>query len=113
MLHAMKQAGVTEIYRLGGVYGVAALGLGTETVQRVEKIVGPGNAYVTAAKKLLYGRVAIDMVAGPSEILVIADREADPRFVAGGPAEPGRTRFRSRTGGAGDHRSRDDRPRGG
>lgn len=82
VLHAMKQAGVTEIYRLGGVYGVAALGLGTETVQRVEKIVGPGNAYVTAAKKLLYGRVAIDMVAGPSEILVIADREADPRFVA-------------------------------
>ncbi len=82
VLYAMKLAGVTEIYRLGGVYGVAALACGTGTVARVEKIVGPGNAYVTAAKKLLYGRVAIDMVAGPSEILVIADKDADPEFIA-------------------------------
>ena len=82
VLYAMRKAGVTEVYRLGGVYGVAALALGTESVPKVEKIVGPGNAYVTAAKKLLYGEVAIDMVAGPSEILVIADGNANPAFVA-------------------------------
>ncbi len=81
-LYAMKQAGVTEIYRLGGVYGVAALALGTESIPRVEKLVGPGNAYVTAAKKLLYGEVGIDLVAGPSEILVLADESADPELVA-------------------------------
>ncbi|MBS5533206.1 histidinol dehydrogenase, partial [bacterium] len=82
VLYAMRKAGVTEIYRLGGVYGVAALALGTESIRKVEKLVGPGNAYVTAAKKLLYGKVAIDMVAGPSEILVIADAEANPEFIA-------------------------------
>ena len=81
-LYAMKVAGVTEVYRLGGVYGVAALALGTQTIKKVEKIVGPGNAYVTAAKKLLYGEVAIDLVAGPSEILVIADETANAEFVA-------------------------------
>jgi len=81
-LYAMKRAGVREIYRLGGVYGVAAMAIGTETIAPVEKIAGPGNAYVTAAKKLLFGEVSIDLVAGPSEILVIADRTADPRFVA-------------------------------
>lgn len=82
VLYAMKKAGVTEIYRLGGVYGIAALSCGTETVKKVEKIVGPGNAYVTAAKKLVYGKVAIDMVAGPSEILIVADKTANPDFVA-------------------------------
>jgi len=82
VLYAMKKAGVTEIYRLGGVYGIAALAYGTATVPKVEKIVGPGNAYVTAAKKLVYGAVALDMVAGPSEIMVIADDSADPEFVA-------------------------------
>ena len=81
-LYAMKLAGVTEIYRLGGVYGVAALALGTASIRRVDKIVGPGNAYVTAAKKLLYGEVGIDLVAGPSEILVLADDTADPELVA-------------------------------
>lgn len=81
-LYAMKAAGVTEIYRLGGVYAVAALALGTETIPRVDKVVGPGNAYVTAAKKLLYGEVGIDLVAGPSEILVLADETADPELVA-------------------------------
>ena len=81
-LYAMKAAGVTEIYRLGGVYGISALALGTESIERVQKIVGPGNAYVTAAKKLLYGEVGIDLVAGPSEILVLADETADPEFVA-------------------------------
>ena len=82
VMYAMLQAGVTEIWRLGGVYGVAALALGTESIRKVEKICGPGNAYVTAAKKLLYGEVGIDLVAGPSEILVIADKSADPDFVA-------------------------------
>ena len=82
VMYAMLQAGVTEVYRLGGVYGVAALAIGTESVRKVEKICGPGNAYVTAAKKLLYGEVGIDLVAGPSEILVIADENADPAFVA-------------------------------
>ena len=82
VLYAMLQAGVTQICRLGGVYGIAALALGTETIRRAEKICGPGNAYVTAAKKLLYGEVGIDLVAGPSEILVIADHTAEPRFIA-------------------------------
>ena len=82
VMYAMVQAGVTEIWRLGGVYGVAALAIGTESVRKVEKICGPGNAYVTAAKKLLYGEVGIDLVAGPSEVLVIAGKDADPRFVA-------------------------------
>ncbi|MBE6355688.1 MAG: histidinol dehydrogenase [Lentisphaerae bacterium] len=82
VMYAMLQAGVTEIWRLGGVYGVAALALGTQSIRKVEKICGPGNAYVTAAKKLLYGEVGIDLVAGPSEILVIADKSANPEFIA-------------------------------
>ena len=82
VMYAMLKAGVTEIWRLGGVYGVAALAVGTESVRKVEKICGPGNAYVTAAKKLLYGEVGIDLVAGPSEILVIADKNSNPDFVA-------------------------------
>ncbi len=82
VLFAMNLAGVTEIYRLGGVYGIAAMAYGTKTISPVEKIVGPGNAYVTAAKKLVYGQVAIDMVAGPSEIMVIADETARPDFIA-------------------------------
>lgn len=82
VLYAMKQAGVTEIYRLGGVYGVAALAYGTETIKKVDKIVGPGNQYVTAAKKMVYGEVAIDMVAGPSEIMIIADENSNPQFIA-------------------------------
>ena len=82
VLYAMSKAGVTEIYRLGGVYGIAAMAYGTGTVPKVDKIVGPGNAYVTAAKKLVYGAVAIDMVAGPSEIMIIADGECNPAFLA-------------------------------
>ncbi len=82
LIYAMKEAGATEIYRLGGVYGIGALAYGTETIKKVEKIVGPGNAYVTAAKKYVYGDVAIDMVAGPSEIMVIADNTNDPDFIA-------------------------------
>jgi histidinol dehydrogenase len=82
VLYAMRKAGVTEVYRLGGVYGIAALAYGTDTINKVEKIVGPGNAYVTAAKKLVYGEVALDMVAGPSEIMIIADESCNPEFIA-------------------------------
>lgn len=82
ILFAAKTAGATEIYRLGGVYGIGALAYGTKTVKPVQKIVGPGNAYVTAAKRQVYGQCALDMVAGPSEILVIADSSANPAFVA-------------------------------
>lgn len=82
ILVAAHLAGATEIYRLGGVYGVAAAALGTTTITKVDKIVGPGNAYVTAAKRQLYGLCAIDMVAGPSEILIMADETAKPKFIA-------------------------------
>lgn len=82
VLYAMKQAGVTDIYRLGGVYGIAAMAYGTQSIKKVQKIVGPGNAYVTAAKKLVYGEVAIDMVAGPSEIMIIADQSAKASHIA-------------------------------
>lgn len=81
-LAAAAQAGVWEIYRVGGAQAVAALAYGTETIPRVDKIVGPGNAYVTAAKKLVMGEVGIDMLAGPSEVLVLADESAHPAFVA-------------------------------
>lgn len=82
ILAAAAIAGVDEIYKIGGAQAVAALAYGTESVPRVDKIVGPGNAYVAEAKRLVYGQVAIDMIAGPSEILVIADCTADPVFVA-------------------------------
>jgi len=82
IVYAAITAGATEIYRLGGVYAIAALAYGTETVRPVEKIVGPGNAYVTAAKKQVYGTVALDLVAGPSEIMIIADQSASPAFIA-------------------------------
>lgn len=82
LVYAMYAAGATEIYRLGGVYGIAAFAYGTETIKKAEKIVGPGNAYVTAAKKFVYGDVAIDMVAGPSEIMIIADKMSNPDFIA-------------------------------
>ncbi|MBM3860989.1 MAG: histidinol dehydrogenase [Verrucomicrobia bacterium] len=82
LLYAIKMAGATEIYRVGGAQAIAAMALGTATIPRVLKIFGPGNAYVTAAKKLLYGQVAVDLLAGPSEILVLSDDTADPRFIA-------------------------------
>ena len=82
LLVAADIAGVTEIYRLGGVQAVAALAYGTKTIEKVDKIVGPGNIYVATAKRLLYGTVGIDMVAGPSELLVVADAEAKPAHVA-------------------------------
>ena len=81
-LYALKRAGATEIYKLGGAYAIGALAYGTETIRKADKIVGPGNAYVAAAKKIVYGRVAIDMVAGPSEIMVIADETTPCAFAA-------------------------------
>lgn len=81
--YAAYIAGVDEIYKIGGAQAIAALAYGTETIPSVDKIVGPGNIFVAAAKKLVYGKVAIDMIAGPSEILVIADEDANPAFVAG------------------------------
>ena len=82
ILAAAKIAGVDRILKVGGAQAIAALAYGTETVPRVDKIVGPGNAYVAEAKKQVFGRVSIDMIAGPSEILVVADSAANPRFVA-------------------------------
>ncbi|MGD1036244.1 MAG: histidinol dehydrogenase [Roseiarcus sp.] len=82
VLAAAKIAGVSEIYRLGGAQAIAALAYGTPSVEPVAKIVGPGNAYVAAAKRRVFGVVGIDMIAGPSEVVVLADSSADPRFVA-------------------------------
>ncbi|MDA1275104.1 MAG: histidinol dehydrogenase [Verrucomicrobia bacterium] len=82
LLFAVNISGATEIYRIGGAQAIAALALGTETIRPVRKIFGPGNAYVVAAKRLLFGRVAIDLLPGPSEVLVLADETAEPRFIA-------------------------------
>ncbi|MEM8541354.1 MAG: histidinol dehydrogenase, partial [Pseudomonadota bacterium] len=75
-------AGITEVYRVGGAQAVAALAFGTETIAPVAKIVGPGNAYVATAKRQVFGTVGIDMIAGPSEVLVVADKENDPDWIA-------------------------------
>jgi histidinol dehydrogenase len=82
LAYALELLGVQEVYRIGGAQAVAAMAYGTATVPRVDKIVGPGNAYVATAKKLLYGTVGIDSLAGPSEIVVLADATADPVYVA-------------------------------
>ncbi len=82
VLMAAKIAGVDEIYRIGGAQAVAALAYGTQTIAPVDKITGPGNAFVAAAKRRVFGKVGIDMIAGPSEILVIADRDNDPDWIA-------------------------------
>ena len=82
VLAAAHLAGVEEIYRIGGAQAVAALAYGTETVQPVVKIVGPGNAYVAAAKRQVFGTVGIDSIAGPSEVLVIADKHNNPEWIA-------------------------------
>src|SRR6187402_1044793 len=82
VLAAAHLGGVTEIYRVGGAQAVAALAWGTATIAPVAKIVGPGNAYVAAAKRLVFGKVGIDMIAGPSEVLVIADDGANPQWIA-------------------------------
>jgi histidinol dehydrogenase len=82
ILFAALAAGTTEIYRVGGAQAIAALAYGTNTIRRVQKIFGPGNAYVSMAKRLLVGRVAIDLLAGPSDLLVLADDTANPKFAA-------------------------------
>ncbi|MBQ7330787.1 MAG: histidinol dehydrogenase [Oscillospiraceae bacterium] len=82
ILAAAKIAGVDRIFKVGGAQAIAALAYGTESVPKVDKIVGPGNAFVAEAKRQVFGRVSIDMIAGPSEILVIADGKSNPRFVA-------------------------------
>jgi histidinol dehydrogenase len=82
LLFAARTAGATEVYRVGGSQAIAAMSYGTATIQGVQKVFGPGNAYVVAAKRLLFGHVAIDLLPGPSEVLVLADDSANPRFVA-------------------------------
>ena len=81
-LVAASEAGVTEIYKVGGAQAIAALAFGTKSIPKVDKIVGPGNIYVALAKKAVYGHVSIDSIAGPSEILILADETANPRYVA-------------------------------
>ncbi len=82
MLAAAKIAGVNKIFKVGGAQAIAALAYGTESIPKVDKIVGPGNQYVAEAKRQVFGRVSIDMIAGPSEILIIADKTANPKFLA-------------------------------
>lgn len=82
LLHALEVAGATEVYRVGGVQAIGMMAYGTASCRKVQKIVGPGNTYVTAAKRLVYGQVALDLVAGPSEVAVLADDTANARHVA-------------------------------
>lgn len=82
LLSTAKELNISEIYKIGGAQAIAALAYGTETVKKVDKIVGPGNIYVTLAKKMVFGEVDIDMLAGPSEILIWADEKANPRYLA-------------------------------
>jgi histidinol dehydrogenase len=82
LLYATRAAGATEIFRVGGAQAIAALAYGTKSIRRVQKIFGPGNAYVVTAKRLLVGHVAIDLLPGPSELLVLADEAANPKFIA-------------------------------
>jgi histidinol dehydrogenase len=82
ILFAARAAGATEIYRVGGAQAIAAMAYGTKTIRRVQKVFGPGNAYVVTAKRLLVGHVAIDLLPGPSEVLVLADETANPKFAA-------------------------------
>lgn len=81
-LVAAKEAGVAEVYKVGGAQAIAAMAYGTESIPKVDKITGPGNIFVALAKKAVYGHVSIDSIAGPSEILVLADETANPRYVA-------------------------------
>src|SRR5262249_4407437 len=82
VLAAAKLAGIDEIFRIGGAQAIAALAYGTASIAPVAKVVGPGNAYVAAAKRLVFGRIGIDMIAGPSEVLILADRDANPEWIA-------------------------------
>jgi histidinol dehydrogenase len=82
IVYAAKKCGVKEIYKIGGAHSIAALAYGTKTFKKVDKIVGPGNNFVAAAKKEVYGDVGIDMIAGPSEVSIVADKYADPNWIA-------------------------------
>jgi histidinol dehydrogenase len=82
VMAALKLLGIEEVYRIGGAQAVAAMAYGTKTIRKVDKIVGPGNIYVATAKKMVFGEVDIDMIAGPSEILIIADDSAAPSIIA-------------------------------
>src|SRR5271165_6974576 len=82
VLAAARLAGIDEIFRIGGAQAIAALAYGTQSIAPVEKIVGPGNAYVAAAKRQVFGKVGIDMIAGPSEVLILADRTGNPEWIA-------------------------------
>lgn len=82
VMAAIQMLGIKEVYRIGGAQAVAAMAYGTETIKKVDKIVGPGNIYVSTAKKMVFGEVDIDMIAGPSEITIIADKSANPAFIA-------------------------------
>ena len=82
LLFAVRHAGATEVYRIGGAQAIAAMAYGTATIRRVQKIFGPGNAYVVAAKRMLFGHVAMDLLPGPSEVLVLADDTANPKYIA-------------------------------
>ena len=79
---AAKIAGIDKIFKIGGAQAIAALAYGTETIEPVDMVVGPGNAYVAAAKRQVFGKVGIDMIAGPSEIMVVADQSANPEWIA-------------------------------
>ena len=92
MLAAAHLAGISEVYRIGGAQAVAALAYGTETIEPVAKIVGPGNAYVAEAKRQVFGTVGIDTIAGPSEVVVVADKAREPAMDRGRPAGASRTR---------------------
>jgi histidinol dehydrogenase len=82
VIYAAKKCGVKEIYKIGGAHSIAAFAYGTKTFKKVDKIVGPGNAFVAAAKKEVYGDVGIDMIAGPSEVSIVADKDANPDWIA-------------------------------
>ena len=102
ILFAARAAGATEIYRVGGAQAIAAMAYGTATIRRVQKVFGPGNAYVVTAKRLVVGHVAIDLLPGPSELLVLADDTRQSEVRRGGYAGPGGARQRARAGLAGD-----------
>ena len=82
VIYAAKKCGVKEIYKIGGAHSIAAFAYGTKTFKKVDKIVGPGNAYVATAKKMVYGKVGIDSIAGPSEVVIVADKKNHPEWIA-------------------------------
>ena len=82
LLAALHYCGVTEVYKVGGIQAMGAMGFGTKTIPRVDKVFGPGNAFVMEAKRQLFGQVGVDLLPGPSEILVVADASANPAFIA-------------------------------